>query len=68
MATTPTRTPKSAVRVLTELPLVPRLSFVVADFSCFHVAFFPLREVPVSSYQSFPLPKRSRVSASVEEV
>lgn len=37
MATTLMRTPKSAVRVVTELSLVTRLCFIVADF---HVGFF----------------------------
>lgn len=66
MGTTLTRTPKTAVRVVSELSLASRLSFVVVHSFDFHVAL--LREVPVSSHQSFPLSQRSRVSASVQEV
>lgn len=65
MATTPMRTPKSAVSEATDLTIVPQLC---SYSSYFPAVFYPLREVPVSSYQSFPLPKRPRVSASVEEV
>lgn len=67
VGTTLTRTRKSAVRVVPEPSPGASVVFRRRSFlRFFHVP--PLREVPVSSHQSFPLSQRSRVSASVQEV